>query len=91
MREPSPYGADAAARAAAEIRRLVGAHEPPVLGIVLALGLNQVLRGAIDGLEWVPWQTLVVLTALMTAVTAVAAMAPAVRATRVDPIRSMRG
>ena len=61
------------------------------LGLVLALGLNQVLRGAIEGLDWVPWQTLAMLTVLMTGVTAVAAMAPAVRATRVDPIRSLRG
>jgi len=61
-----------------------------VLGLVLALGLNQVLRGAIDGLEWVPWQTLATLAALMTVVTAVAALAPAVRATRVDPIGSLR-
>ncbi|HEU4723014.1 MAG TPA: purine-nucleoside phosphorylase [Gemmatimonadaceae bacterium] len=44
MREPSPYGADAAARAAAEIRRLVGAHEPPVLGIVLGSGLGGLAR-----------------------------------------------
>ena len=61
------------------------------LGLVLALGLNQVLRGAIEGLDWVPWQTLAMLTVLMTGVTAAAAMAPAVRATRVDPIRSLRG
>ena len=61
------------------------------LGLALAVGVNQMLRGAIEGLDWVPWQTLATLTALMTVVTAAAALAPAVRATRVDPIRSLRG
>jgi predicted permease len=61
-----------------------------LLGLVFALGLNQVLRGAIEGLDWVPWQTFASLVALMAAVTAVAALAPAVRATRVSPIASLR-
>jgi purine-nucleoside phosphorylase len=42
--EPSAYGADAAIQAAAEIRRRVGAHEPPVLGIVLGSGLGGLAR-----------------------------------------------
>ena len=61
------------------------------LGSAFALGLNQVLRSAIDGLPWVPWQTLLALAALMAVVSAAAALAPALRATRVDPIRSLRG
>jgi predicted lysophospholipase L1 biosynthesis ABC-type transport system permease subunit len=61
------------------------------LGLALAVGVNQLLRGAIEGLDWVPWQTLVTLTALMTVVTGAAALAPALRATRVDPIRALRG
>jgi predicted permease len=61
------------------------------LGLALALGVNRVLRSAVEGLDWVPWQTLLALAALMTVVTAAAALAPAVRATRVDPIRSLRG
>ncbi|HEX6314383.1 MAG TPA: hypothetical protein VFZ73_05965 [Gemmatimonadaceae bacterium] len=62
-----------------------------LLGVLLALGVNQALRGAIEGLPWVPWQTVVSLTLIMAGVTALAAVAPAVRATRVDPIRSLRG
>jgi predicted permease len=59
-------------------------------GTALAMGLNQALRAAIDGLQWIPWQTLLALSALMTVVTAAATIAPAVRATRVDPMRSLR-
>jgi hypothetical protein len=62
-----------------------------VLGIGLALLVNQALRGAIEGLGWIPWNTLGWLLLLMTLVTLVAAAAPALRATRVDPIRSLRG
>jgi ABC-type antimicrobial peptide transport system permease subunit len=62
-----------------------------LLGLALAIGANQALRGAIEGLPWIPPQTLVVLTGMMAVVTAVAAAIPAVRATRVDPIRSLRG
>ena len=61
-----------------------------VLGLTLALAMNQMLRGAIDGLPWVAWTTLITLAGLMAAVAAVAAVAPAVRATRVDPIQSLR-
>lgn len=71
----------------AAVRLAAGA----LLGVVLALALNQVLRSAIDGLEWIPWETLFALTGLMAVVTAAASMAPAIRATRVDPIRSIRG
>lgn len=62
-----------------------------VIGILLALGLNQALRGTISGLEWVPWQTLAGLAALMAAVTAIASAVPALRASRVDPIRALKG
>jgi|GEM_PF-2474865 len=62
-----------------------------VLGISLALALNQLLRGRIDGLKWVPWQTLLGLTGLLALVTAAASAVPALRATRVDPIRALRG
>lgn len=61
-----------------------------VIGIGLALVVNQLLRAAIEGLDWIPWQTMLWLALLMTVVTAVAAAVPAVRATRVDPIRSLR-
>jgi predicted permease len=61
-----------------------------LLGLVLAVGANQVLRSVIDGLGWVPWQTLLGLGALMAVVSAVAAAVPAFRATRVDPIRTLR-
>ena len=83
------------------IRMALGASRGTIVALVMrqaafrlaagiALGLNQVLRGAIEGLDWVPWQTLATLAALMTVVTAVAALAPAVRATRVDPMGSLR-
>jgi predicted permease len=62
-----------------------------VLGIGLVLVVNRALRGAIDGLEWIPWNSLAWLLLLMIIVTLVAAAAPALRATRVDPIRSLRG
>jgi len=62
-----------------------------VLGISLALALNQLLRGRIDGLKRVPWQTLLGLTGLLALVTAAASAVPALRATRVDPIRALRG
>jgi putative ABC transport system permease protein len=68
-------------------RLLVGS----VIGIAMALVVNQALRAAIEGLSWVPWQTLLSLTLIMAGVTAIAAAAPALRATRVDPIRSLRG
>ena len=61
-----------------------------VIGVMMALGVNQMLRAAIEGLAWVPWQTMLWLAFLMAVVTAVAAAVPAVRATRVDPIRSLR-
>ena len=61
------------------------------IGVALAVGVNQALRSAIEGLDWVPWWTMLSLTLLMAVVTAVAAAAPALRATRVDPIRSLRG
>ena len=62
-----------------------------LIGIALAVGVNLALRSAIEGLDWVPWRTMLSLTLLMALVTAVAAAAPALRATRVDPIRSLRG
>ena len=62
-----------------------------ILGLVLALAVNQVLRGMVDGLPWVSWQTLLILSGGMVIVTAVAALAPALRATRVDPIQCLRG
>ena len=46
--EASPYGAEAAAEAAAEIRRHVGGSDTPVLGIVLGSGLGGLAR-RIDG------------------------------------------
>ena len=61
-----------------------------IVGVGLALGVNQMLRAAIEGLDWVPWQTMLWLALLMAVVTAIAAAVPAVRATRVDPIRSLR-
>lgn len=60
------------------------------IGLALAVGANQVLRSMVDGLEWVPWTTLLGLAALMAAVSAIAATVPALRATRVDPIRALR-
>jgi putative ABC transport system permease protein len=60
------------------------------IGLALAVGANQVLRSMVDGLEWVPWPTLLGLAALMAVVSAIAAMVPALRATRVDPIRALR-
>lgn len=62
-----------------------------LIGVALAVGVNQALRSAIERLDWVPWSTMLVLTLLMAVVTSVAAVAPAMRATRVDPIRSLWG
>jgi predicted permease len=62
-----------------------------VAGITLSFAANQALRGAIAGLGWIPWQTLAGLTLLMAIVAGTAAAVPALRATRVDPIRSLRG
>ena len=60
------------------------------VGLLLAIGANQLLRSAVEGLDWVPWPTLLALAAVMTVVSALAAVMPALRATRVDPIRSLR-
>jgi predicted permease len=62
-----------------------------VLGIGLALLVNQALRGAIEELDWIPWSRMAWLLLLMLVVTMAAAAAPALRATRIDPIRSLRG
>lgn len=62
-----------------------------VVGLGLAMLVNRALRGAIDGLDWVSWDTMALLVGTMAVVTAVASVAPALRATRVDPIRSLRG
>jgi ABC-type antimicrobial peptide transport system permease subunit len=61
-----------------------------LIGVALAAGANQLLRGAIDGVGWIPWPMLVGLAALMVVVSAIAATVPALRATRVDPIRALR-
>lgn len=62
-----------------------------VFGILLSLAVNQGLRGAVEGLDWVTWETMAGLVLIMFAVTLVAAAAPALRATRIDPIRALRG
>jgi ABC-type antimicrobial peptide transport system permease subunit len=61
------------------------------VGVVLALGVNQLLRSAITDLPWVDWSMLAGLAGVMTVVTAAAVMVPALRATRIDPTRSLRG
>jgi ABC-type antimicrobial peptide transport system permease subunit len=60
------------------------------IGVLLALAVNQLLRSAIDGLPWVDWQTMAVLVGVMIVVTGAATAVPAIRATRVDPMRSLR-
>jgi predicted permease len=60
------------------------------IGVVLTAAGTQLLRSVVDGLEWLPWQTLLGLAGLMTLVSAIAATVPALRATRVDPSRIMR-
>ena len=44
MTDATPFGAHAAADAAAEIRRRIGAGDPPVLGIILGSGLGGLAR-----------------------------------------------
>jgi predicted permease len=61
-----------------------------LVGIPLALAANQLLRGSIDGLGWVPWQVLLGLAVVLAGVAAAAAAVPALRATRVEPLRALR-
>ena len=70
----------------AALRMLAGL----ALGVALAFGANGLLRSAIEGLPWVPWQSLAVLCGVMALVAVAAALVPALRATRIDPIRCLR-
>ena len=70
----------------AALRMLAGL----VLGVALAFGANGILRSAIEGLPWVPWQSLAALCGVMACVAVAAALVPALRATRIDPIRCLR-
>ena len=60
------------------------------LGIALAFAANRILQSAVEGLPWVPWQSLAVLCGVMALVAGVAAAVPALRATRIDPVRCLR-
>lgn len=51
MTDPTPYGARAAADAAAEIRRRVESADAPVLGIILGSGLGGLVRRIRDARE----------------------------------------
>jgi ABC-type antimicrobial peptide transport system permease subunit len=61
------------------------------IGLALAAGLNQLLRGLVAGVEWVPVPALLGLTATLAAIALAASIVPALRATRLDPVRCLKG
>jgi ABC-type antimicrobial peptide transport system permease subunit len=61
------------------------------LGLVVALGANQLLRGAIADLPWIGWESVAIVTGIMAGVGALAAFLPALKAAGTDPIRTLRG
>lgn len=71
----------------AGVRLVVGL----LAGCVLALGMNQVLRGLVAGVEWVRPATLGGLLCVLAAVAGLASLFPVRRALALDPARVLNG
>ena len=74
--------------------RLVAGMKPTLLGVVIglagALALGRVLSSVIYGVSARDLATLCIVAVMMTGVGLLASMLPALRATRVDPMHTLR-
>lgn len=82
-------GADVVRTVIAGALRLVGVGMG--VGLVLALGLTRVLEGSLSGVVGLDPVAFVAVSATILLVSVAASLVPALRATRVDPVDSLRG
>jgi putative ABC transport system permease protein len=61
-----------------------------VVGLAGAIGLAQVLKGVLFGVNTIEWATFTGVTLLLTGVSLLACYIPARRATKVDPMVALR-